>query len=77
MNEVTIGYELSKERWEDAAENVAQVAPMIAKWLEQQNFEGRGKEDAQEFMNDAQLAIVALKYVAEFASDKCRFVPLG
>lgn len=76
MDEVKIGYELSKERWQEAAENMEQVCPMIAKWLERQNFEGRGKEDAKEFMNDAQLAIVALKYVAEFASDKCRFVPL-
>lgn len=76
MDEVKIGYELSKERWQEAAENMERVCPMIAKWLERQNFEGRGKEDAKEFMNDAQLAIVALKYVAEFASDKCRFVPL-
>lgn len=77
MDEVKIGYEISKERREEAAENMAQVCPMIAQWLERQKFEGRGKEDAKEFMNDAQLAIVALKYVAEFASDKCRFVPLG
>lgn len=30
-----------------------QVCPMIANWLERQNFEGRGKEDAKEFTNDA------------------------
>lgn len=77
MDEVKIGYEISKERWEEAAENMEQVAPMIAAWLKKQNFEGRGNEDAKGFMNDAQLAVVALKYVAEFASDKCRFLPLG
>ena len=77
MIDVKVGYDLSKERWNEAAENMEAVAPLIAKWLEKQNFEGRGKEDASEFMADAQLAIVALKYVAEFAADKCRFVPIG
>lgn len=77
MDEVKIGYEISKERWEEVAENIAQVAPLIANWFKQQNFEGRGAEDAKEFMSNAQLAIVTLKYVAGYASDKCRFLSLG
>ena len=36
----------------------------------------RGAEDADELMADIMLACMALHHVAEFATDKCRFVPL-
>ena len=39
-----------------------------------QNFEGRGQEDADAFMSDVVLACTALRYVAEYATDKCRMI---
>ena len=73
---VVIGYTLPKERWEAAAENIKTVAPSIAHRLEVINFEGQGKQDAKDFMDDVLLAITALHYVAEAATDKCRFLPM-
>lgn len=73
---VTIGYELPKERWSSAADNIRQVAPAIAQRLQMMNCDGMGKQDAEDFMNDILLACTALNYVAECATDKCRFIPI-
>lgn len=50
-------------------------APLAAS-LRAHNKDGRGAEDADELMADIMLACMALHHVAEFATDKCRFVPL-
>lgn len=49
---------------------------MIARWFELQNFEGQGKEDAEAFMSDATLALVALQFVGNCAADRCRFIAI-
>ena len=71
---IEIGATLEKENWLAARDNLAQVFPIIADWLLKINGDGRGKEDAEEFMAHAQLAYQAMTYVAEFAADKCRFI---
>lgn len=71
---IEIGYELPKERWKEAAENLMQAGKLLAVWFRMQNFEGRGQEDADEFMSDVVLACTALRYVAEYATDKCRMI---
>lgn len=43
---IEIGYALPKERWNEAAENLMKAGLMAAKYLRAMNFEGRGKEDA-------------------------------
>ena len=68
--------QLPPERWLEAADNLEIVFPAIAQKLISMNHEGRGEEDAEEFMNDANLALMALKYVGNFASDKCRFITI-
>ena len=73
---IEIGYALPKERWNEAAENLMQVGLVIATHLRVQNYEGRGKEDADAWMVDVNLACTALRYVAEFAADKCRMIPV-
>lgn len=73
---IEIGYELPKERWNEAAENLMQVGLVIATHLRVENYEGHGKEDADEWMADVTLACTALRYVAEFAADKCRMIPV-
>ena len=62
------------ERWQKAHDSLAAVFPAIAQILRKHNFEGQGEQDADEFSEDAMLALVALKYVQENASDKCKFV---
>lgn len=72
-----IGYEMPKERWLSAAENVKQVAPLIAGILQKDNLGGQGTQAASEFMDDMMMAYTALRYVSEFAVDKCRFIPIS
>lgn len=73
---IKIGYELPPERWLAAKENLEKVFPTIAQRLLLINNDGRGQEDMDDFMADAELALTAMQYVAEFAYDKCRFIPI-
>ena len=73
---IEIGYAMPKERWNEAAENLMQVGLLFATYSRVQNYEGRGKEAADEWMADVTLACTALRYVAEFAADKCRMIPV-
>ena len=73
---IEIDYALPKEKWEKAADNLEQVGKIMAMWFLMKNFAGRGQEDADEWMADVTLACTALRYVAEFASDRCRIIPV-
>jgi hypothetical protein len=73
---VTVGYALPKERWESAAEHIQAIAPVMSAWLQKENADNMGKQDATDFTNDVLLAVTALRYVAENAADKCRFLPI-
>lgn len=77
MKKIEIGYTVEKERWKDAAENLERLGRILAANFLRTNRDGRGKEDADDIMADITLARIALAYVAEFAVDKCRFVPVG
>lgn len=44
--------------------------------LRNMNRDGRGQEDADDLMADIMLACTAIGYVAEFAADQCRFIPM-
>lgn len=48
---------------------------MVAQHLLVTNHEGMGQQDAEEFMSDAVLALVALRYVAA-NPEGCRFIPI-
>lgn len=73
---VEIGYTLPKERWQEAAKNLEDLGNALAAGLRAQNKDGLGAEDADALMADIVLACMAPHHVAEFATDKCRFVPL-
>ena len=73
---VEIGYPLPKERWQEAAKNLEDLGNALATSLRAHNKDGRGAEDADELMADIMLACMALHHVAEFATDKCRIIPL-
>lgn len=76
MAKIEIGYTIEKERWKEAAENLQQLGHVLATNFLRENRDGRGKEDADDIMADIMLACTALGYVAEFAVDKCRFIPV-
>lgn len=59
-----------------AAENLHEFGQAMARNLRNMNRDGRGQEDADDLMADIMLACTAIGYVAEFAVDKCRFIPL-
>lgn len=73
---IEIGYELPKETWEAAADHLEEAGELIAMWFLKENFEGRGQEDAEAWLADVMLASTALRYVAEFAKEKCRMLPV-
>ena len=73
---IEIGYALPKETWEAAADHLEEAGKLVAMWFLKENFEGRGEEDAEAWLADIMLASTALRYVAEFARDKCRMVPV-
>lgn len=73
---VKIGYTLPKERWQEAAKNLEDLGNALAASLRAHNKDGLGEEDADELMADIMLACMALHHVAEFATDKCRIIPL-
>ena len=74
--DITIGQELSKEDWKAARDHLQVAFIAIADMLERKNYEGKGKEDKKEFLEHAKMAYIAMTYVAEFATDKCRFIPI-
>lgn len=73
---VEIGYTMPKERWQEAAKNLEDLGNALAAGLRAQNKDGLGAEDADALMADIVLACMALHHVAEFATDKCRIIPL-
>lgn len=76
MEKIEIGYTVEKERWLEAAENLHEFGRIMAQNLRGMNRDGRGQEDADDLMADILLACTAIGYVAEFAVDKCRFIPV-
>lgn len=68
--------ERTLERWQEAAKNLEEMGNVLAAGFLKQNKDGRGKEDADALMADIVLACMALHHVAEFATDKCRIIPL-
>lgn len=74
--DVKIGRALPPDRWIAAADNLQTVFPTIAERLRLMNRDNRGEEDARAFMNDAMLAVVALRYVGNGASEQCRFLAI-
>lgn len=76
MGKIEIGYTVEKERWLEAARDLEALGKTLAADMLKRNADGRGKEDADDLMADITLASLALAYVAEFAADKCRFIPV-
>lgn len=73
---VEIGQALPSKVWLQVRDDLAQAFPAIAEILRRMNCDGKGEQDKQEFLAEAQLAMQALTYVAEFAADKCRIIVL-
>ena len=71
-----LGYSVPKERWKDAAESLLEFGNLYAAKLVKENVDGLGKQDAEDWLADILLAWTALNFVAEFAADKCRMVPV-
>lgn len=67
---------LSKEDWERIANSMLELGNVFAIMLRQQNYEGKGEQDASELEADIICAVAAIKYVAEFAADKCVFAAM-
>lgn len=73
---VEIGESLPPEIWLQVRDDLAQVFPIFGRILLHVNHDGKGKQDQEEFLMEAQLALQALTYVGNFAADKCRIIVL-
>lgn len=73
---VEIGQTLPEESWLAVRDDLAQAFSFFGEYLRKLNFEGKGEQDKEEFLAEAQLAIQALTYVGEFAAHKCRIIVL-
>lgn len=63
--DIKVGQSLPGERWAEAAEHLEQVFQMVAHQLLVTNKDGMGKQDAEDFMADATLALIAMRFAAE------------
>ena len=72
---IKLGQSLPGERWAEAADNLELVFQMFASRLLRENKDGMGQQDAEEFMADATLALIALRYVSANPVT-CRFIPV-
>lgn len=72
------GKTLTEESWKTALENIKAAIPFLAEIIERANFEGKGKEDSEEFAYDMALACMAMLYVAMTpeARAKCIIMPM-
>ena len=68
---------LSKEMWEAALNGLTATAPIFEKFFKAMDFEGKGAVHAAIYMRDIHMAICAMRYVADHARDKVRFVQLN
>ena len=73
---IEIGQALTKEQWLNARDDLAEAFPLIAEILRRLNNDGLGEQDARTFLAEAQLALQAMTYVGNFATDKCRRIVL-
>lgn len=76
ITDVKIGQALPPERWNEAADHMEMVAPVVAQLLLRLNGDGMGAQDAADFMADATLAVIACRHVALFCAEQCRFIPV-
>lgn len=73
---VEIGQELPKEVWLSVAKDLEFISVHGAAFMKAINFQSQGDGDADDWQTDMMLAITAVRYVAEFARDKCRIVAI-
>jgi hypothetical protein len=71
---IDLGEALTKEQWNRVGDTLELIAPIMGEWLKRKDYEGLGAKDKEEFLGNMHCAIVAIRYVAEFATDKCMFL---
>jgi len=65
---------LTREQWLETTENVQEIFELLLNALK---HNGASETDVEEFTADATCALTAMRYVAEFASDKCVFAAIN
>lgn len=71
--DIKFGRSLPPEQWKAAADRLESLRFPTAVFLRAMGMSG---EMANSFMDDAQLALIALRYVADNASESCRLIPI-
>lgn len=67
---------LSKQDWLELAERILTAGNLMSVVVTQINGDGMGREDANDCLADFACAVAAIRYVAEYAPDKCVFAAL-
>lgn len=70
------GEALTKAEWLEVKAVIQTIGTMLSTSLLAANCENQGQQDFEQCRADFAAAVAAIEYVAEFAADKCRFIPI-
>lgn len=70
------GEALTKAEWLEVKDTMQTIGTMLSTSLLVANYDDQGQQDFESCRADFAAAVAAIEYVAEFAADKCRFIPI-
>lgn len=74
--DIKFGQALPPEEWSAARNRLSSALPMLADFIRMSNHSGDGEANARLFLEDARMALVAIDYVAHFATENCRYISI-
>lgn len=74
--DIKIGQSLPPEEWFAARDRLSSALPVLAEFIRLSNHNEDGEANAQLFLADARMALVAIDYVAHFATENCRYIAI-
>ena len=73
--DVKIGHEFTPDEWFAARDDLATIFNGVAEMIRSKGGE-RAERDADRFIEESRMALIALDYVGNFASGECRFLEI-
>lgn len=74
--DIKFGQALPPEEWFAARDRLSSAMPMLAEFIRLSNHSDDGEANARLFLEDARMALVAIDYVAHFATENCRYIAI-
>ena len=71
-----IGQSLPPEEWFASRDRLSSGLTALAEFIRLSNHAEDSEASAQLFLSDARIALVAIDYVAHFATENCRYIAI-